>query len=369
MNENWKFSEIPYTRPDVEALQARYDALTRRARDAAGPEELLQVVRDRDALQQEVSLCQSIATIRAFHDVTDAFYQTEFQETLPRLETLDSQSLAQAIVESPYAQAVDEAFGPQLRAAQVSPDRDRRKAAFEAERQTVLAQADTLEQLLRDLVRARNDLARANGFDNFADYGDLAMQRVGYGRAELDEFCRQVRTHITPVYLRFQEEQRRRLGVDVLMPYDRPLVFPEGNAVPVAEDELPWAARRMYHALSPEAGEFFDEMVRRELLDVAASPNKISGMGFCEELAEPYRMPFVFANCSGTASDVTVYTHELGHGLQGYLSAQTQPVSDYIGLSPDLAEVHSKTMELLPLPYAPGVVEALAQTLRHQPTP
>lgn len=239
MNENWKFSDIPYTRPDVEALQARYDALTRRARDAAGPEELLRVVRDRDALQQEVSLCQSIATIRAFHDVTDAFYQTEFQETLPRLETLDSQSLAQAIVESPYAQAVDEAFGPQLRTAQVSPDRDRRKAAFEAERQTVLAQADTLEQLLRDLVRARNDLARANGFDNFADYGDLAMQRVGYGRAELDECCRQVRTHITPVYLRFQEEQRRRLGVDVLMPYDRPLVFPEGNAVPVAGMSCP----------------------------------------------------------------------------------------------------------------------------------
>ena len=109
MNENWKFSDIPYTRPDVEALQARYDALTRRARDAAGPEELLRVVRDRDALQQEVSLCQSIATIRAFHDVTDAFYQTEFQETLPRLETLDSQSLAQAIVESMAAPAKQEA--------------------------------------------------------------------------------------------------------------------------------------------------------------------------------------------------------------------------------------------------------------------
>ena len=44
-------------------------------------------------------------------------------------------------------------------------------------------------------------------------------------------------------------------------------------------------------------------------------------------------------------------------------------MSDYIGLSPDLAEVHSKTMELLAQPYAPGVVEALAQTLRHQPTP
>ena len=37
MNENWKFSDIPYTSPDVEALQTRYDALTRRARAAACP--------------------------------------------------------------------------------------------------------------------------------------------------------------------------------------------------------------------------------------------------------------------------------------------------------------------------------------------
>ena len=182
LSENWTFSDIPYTRPDMETLQARYDALTRRAKAAGTAEELLQVVRERDALQQEVSLCQSIATIRAFHDVTDAFYQREMQETLPQLEMLDSQSLAMAVAESPFAPAVDEAFGPrlrelltldhrihaegkelqariaqlsaqyqqrvasakyrvqgetlsggQLRAALASPDRSRRKAAFEAQ--------------------------------------------------------------------------------------------------------------------------------------------------------------------------------------------------------------------------------------------
>ena len=401
LGENWTFSDIPYTRPEVKALQARYDALTRRAKAAGTAEALLQVVRERDALQQEVSLCQSIATIRAFHDVTDAFYQREMQETLPQLEMLDSQSLAMAIAESPFAPAVDETFGPrlrelltldhrihaegkelqariaqlsaqyqqrvasakyrvqgetlsggQLRAALSSPDRSRRKAAFEAQQETVLAQAEEMEALLRELIHARIDLARANGFDNFADYGDLAMMRLGYGRAELDDFCRQVQLHVTPIYLRLQEEQRRRLGVDALMPYDRPLVFPAGNAVPTAADELPRAARRMYHALGPEAGAFFDEMVRREMLDVEGSPNKIAGMGFCDMLGAPWRMPFVFANCDGTASDVTVYTHELGHGLQGYLSIRNQPVTDYVGLSPDLAEVHSKTMELLSQPYA-----------------
>ena len=402
MNENWKFSDIPYHRPDVEALQARYDALTRRAREAACPEDLLDVVRQRDALQQEVALCQAVAFIRAFHDVTDEFYQTELQDTLPRLEgSLDSQSLAAAIAKSPYAPALDRAFGPQLRrlltldhrihaggrdlqarisqltalyqqltasarypvhgellsggqlrAALASRDRARRKAAYDAQQQTVLENAGQLEDILRQLVHARIDLARANGFDSFADYGDLAQQRLGYGRAELDEFCRQVQTHIAPLYLRLQEEQRQRLGVEALLPYDRALVFPEGNAVPVAAEELPRAAHRMYHSLSPEAGAFFDEMVRHDLLDVTGSPNKISGMGFCDMLGAPYNMPFVFANCDGTSGDVTVYTHELGHGLQGYLSIRSQPLADYVGLSPDLAEVHSKTMELLAQPYA-----------------
>ena len=226
------------------------------------------------------------------------------------------------------------------------------KAAYDAQQQTAVENGPVMEKLLRELVHARNQLARENGFDSFADYGDLSMQRLGYGRAELDEFCRQVQKYITPLYLQMQEQQRQRLGVETLLPYDRALVFPEGNAVPVAAEELPKAAGRMYHALSPAAGHFFDEMVRHDLLDVAGSPNKISGMGFCDMLGAPCGMPFIFANCDGTGSDVTVYTHELGHGLQGYLSYRSQPLADYVGLSPDLAEVHSKTMELLTLPYA-----------------
>lgn len=267
MNENWKFSDIPYTSPDVEALQTRYDALTRRARAAACPEDLLDVVRQRDALQQEVGLCQSHCHHPGLPRRHRRILPAELQETLPRLETLDTQSLSMAIAESPYAAAVDGTFGPQLRRlltldqrlhtggkelqarisrltaqyqqltasaryqvqgetlsggqlrfALASTDRERRRAAYEAQQQTALENAEALEQLLRDLVHARNQLARENGFDNFADYGDLCMQRLGYGRAELDEFCRQVQTHIAPLYLRLQEEQRQRLGVEALLP-------------------------------------------------------------------------------------------------------------------------------------------------------
>ena len=83
MNENWKFSDIPYTRPDTASLQSRFDELTLRAKNAGSAGDLLSVVRELDALRQEISLC-------------------------------DSQSLALAISESPYASAVDEAYGPRL---------------------------------------------------------------------------------------------------------------------------------------------------------------------------------------------------------------------------------------------------------------
>ena len=272
----------------------------------------------------------------------------ELQARISRL-TAQYQQLAAS---TKYQVQGETLSGGQLRFALTSTHRERRKAAYDAQQQTAVENGPVMEKLLRELVHARNQLARENGFDSFADYGDLSMQRLGYGRAELDEFCRQVQKYITPLYLQMQEQQRQRLGVETLLPYDRALVFPEGNAVPVAAEELPKAAGRMYHALSPEAGHFFDEMVRHDLLDVAGSPNKISGMGFCDMLGAPCGMPFIFANCDGTGSDVTVYTHELGHGLQGYLSYRSQPLADYVGLSPDLAEVHSKTMELLTLPYA-----------------
>ncbi|MFR6086396.1 MAG: hypothetical protein ACLUIX_03595 [Oscillospiraceae bacterium] len=193
------------------------------------------MVRQRDALQQEVALCQSIATIRAFHDVTDEFYQRELQETLPRLETLDTQSLSMAIAASPYAAAVDKTFGPQLRRlltldqrlhtggkelqarisrltaqyqqlaastkyqvqgetlsggqlrfALTSTHRERRKAAYDAQQKTAVENGPVMEKLLRELVHARNQLARENGFDSLrlrrSQYAASGLWPGGVGR-------------------------------------------------------------------------------------------------------------------------------------------------------------------------------------------
>lgn len=403
MQSDWKFSEIPYRRPDIDAFQQRYHMLCEKLSWAKNFQDVQGVIRERSELNQQTAAIETLLYARAYHDATNAYYQEEFQTVLPELAALDTETLSTAIANSPYAAEIDAAYGPQFRlllqkdvrlrakgkAEQVrlaelesayqqkratlrymlrgeavsggklfelyaSPDRALRKDAFDAERQTYLAHTDEFASLLKELVQKRHALAQANGFSNYMEYAAIANVRLDYGHKELLAFCDAVREHIVPIYLRLQQEQRERLGLDVLYPYDAALLFPDGNAKPVTgEAALADAAKTMYHGLSPEAGAFFDEMVRHEMLDVAGSDNKISGMGFCTLLPCEWKMPFVFANSSGTASDVSVYTHELGHGLQGYLSMRAQTLDDYFGGGPDLCEVHSKTMELFSYEYAP----------------
>ena len=72
-----------------------------------------------------------------------------------------------------------------------------------------------------------------------------------------------------------QERRRQRLRGETRCPMTGRWGVPRGATPSPLRQRSAKAARRMYHALSPEAGHFFDEMVRHDLLDVAGSPNKI----------------------------------------------------------------------------------------------
>lgn len=115
MEKNWKFSDIPYTHPDMQELQKRLDALCVKLKAAKDMQTVKEVISERDEINQEIAVIQSVLYGRAFHDVTDAYYQTEFQTVLPQLSSLDMESLSQAIVESPFSEEIDAAYGPEFR--------------------------------------------------------------------------------------------------------------------------------------------------------------------------------------------------------------------------------------------------------------
>lgn len=88
MDNNWKFSDIPYDRPDFDAIQHKLDELTERMKSAQNYGDVKKVLEERSALNDELSVADALIYACAFHDVTDEFYQTELQTTVPKIQML-----------------------------------------------------------------------------------------------------------------------------------------------------------------------------------------------------------------------------------------------------------------------------------------
>ncbi len=414
MTEPYRFSELPYVPTDFTAAAARLKEYTEKIRAARSVEEVLAIDAECDAMIDDgAGYAATLTYIRSSLDCTDEFYAEAAQTEAMGLELLDQTPYLQALLDSPFLPELEEKFGPEyrprlerqvrLRSAGLellakeqaminqyqqkkamikvpfrgethseaemyalfdSPDRqtriDARKATFEA----FLAQKDDLAPMLLELIDLRCQIAKANGFDSYLDYANVSYFRRGYGEAELTAFCEQVKTDLMPLLAQLREEQRRELGVDKLMVYDLSVRFRDGNAVPIGGTAgLTEASQKMYDSLSPEFGKFFRAMIESESFSVDPSPNKIAGMGFCTVLRRGL-LPFVFGNCNGTDTDVSVFTHEIGHAWQGYRTGQQNYPDIFRDMALDAVEIPSKTMELFAYPYAEGFFGADAEKFR-----
>jgi len=155
--------------------------------------------------------------------------------------------------------------------------------------------------------------------------------------------------HIVPITVKLKERQQARIGVDTFRYYDDPLNFKSGNAKPHGNPEwIVEQGRKMYAEMSPETDAFFNYMIENELLDLHIRQGK-DGSGYCSVISK-YDAPFIFANFNGTAADIDVLTHEVGHAFQAYYSLAFK-VPEYEFPTPEAAEIHSMSMEFLAWPW------------------
>ena len=172
------------------------------------------------------------------------------------------------------------------------PDRAIRKGAHEAYEEFFVTHEQDFDNLYDQLVHLRHQQAQNLGFDNYVDYGDRLMNRWSYDRDALRAFRQFIIEEVVPINQTLYRRQKERLGVDTLLHYDLPLVYPKGNPRPQGNDkELVARAQKMYHELSSETGAFFDQMIQQELMDLVSRPGKQSG-GYCEFIDE-VQMPFI----------------------------------------------------------------------------
>jgi oligoendopeptidase F len=123
--------------------------------------------------------------------------------------------------------------------------------------------------------------------------------RTDYGPNDVAVLREEVRKHVVPLAARWRERQRQLLGVDELCWWDlklldgKPAPRPQGDADTIIQNTA-----RMYNELSPQTGEFFDMMRKRELFDLVTKEGKAGG-GYCTSFSD-FGVPFVFSNFNGT---------------------------------------------------------------------
>lgn len=397
-----KFSEMPYSRPDMEALAAATTQTLEAMKAAPNAAGQIAAYDAYEKKMQTAGTMQQIAYIRHTINTKDEFYNAEndyMDEIGPKLQEL-SHRVNTALLESPYRAELERHYGalmfknleiaarsfspaivelmqeenklvseyqnlyasatvefdgkimplPLLGPYKQDPDRAVRKAAYEADAKFFDSHREELDTLYDKLVKVRDAQAKKMGLPNYIPLGYDRMGRNCYTAKDVAAFRDQIAEDMVPIVAKVKEAQRRRIGVEKLAFYDEPISFADGNAVPEGTpDEILAAGKKMYQELSPETAEFIDFMFENELFDVLSRDGKAPG-GYCTEIAD-YKSPFIFSNFNATAGDVDVLTHEAGHAFEDYRAFKQELPSLLHSPTIEACECHSMSMEFLTAPW------------------
>ncbi len=398
-----QFKDVPYLRPDMDALEREMNAGIERFKAAKSMEEAyfaLQAMEyPRRYYMTMATLCEAYNTMDT-NDVRWADEWAWFDETRPRWDACIT-CLGEALNASPFKEQLrvhlgDEMFrraevtgkafsteiakeleeegrlsaqyskltanltveldGKQYTMGQLSKledrsDRDSRDRT-DALRQKAYAQIrDELDRIYDELVHVRDRMAKKLGFKSYTDMGYCRQGRTGYGREEVAAFRRAIEVGITPVVNAIFEKQRRDLGYDVLWTFDEEIEAwgqpPKAKAGSVEElfDDV-------FGPLSPESRFYYQELRRCQFYDLADRKGKIRG-AYSNDVPL-YRMPFIFETFDGSYGAVKTFSHECGHGLHSFIK-RGEPFIDNSEASSDLCEIHSMAMEFFVWPYLDAV--------------
>ncbi|MBE5808561.1 MAG: M3 family oligoendopeptidase [Clostridiales bacterium] len=391
-----KFSEMPYTRPDPDAVKASLSALTRRLIDAKSYDEARAAFLEKEEAGKAVETMASLAYVRHSIDTRDGFYDGEiafWDEIRPELEEYE-QAWNDAMLALPFRGDFEHEFGglmfvnaeirkktfspeiiadlqrenelsteygkliasaqipfeggtytlSQLEPFQDDPDDARRLEAWVAKGGWYKENQTRLDMIYDELVKLRDGMGRKLGYDGYTQLGYWRMQRNCYTKQDVEKFRAAVRKYLVPVADLIMRAQAARIGRPYPLSFaDSALMFRGGNPRPVGtSDDILAQGRAFYDALSPEAGAFFRTMLDEELMDVLATEGKEGG-GYQTEFPL-YERPFIFSNFNGTQGDVEVITHEAGHAFAYWMNRKRVP-GEYCTPTAEACEVHSMSME------------------------
>ena len=396
-----KFKEYAYERPELDEIKGKFTKALKKFTGANEVEKQVEAIKELNVIRNYVGTMSNLVYIRHTIDTTDEFYKVEndyLDEFSPEMEEMTSAFYAE-LVQSKFRPELEEKWGKQLfdlaeaqlktfspeiipqlqkenklsseysqliasakiefegenrTLAQLQPfmesgDRSVRKKASEAYYNFFAENQDELDRIFDELVKVRDGIATALGYENFVELGYYRMARTDYNAEMVAAFRKQVKEEVVPLVSRLKERQQQRLGLEKLYYYDENFQFSTGNAIPKGDaDWIVENGQKMYRELSAETSEFFNFMIENDLMDLVAKKGKASG-GYCTFI-EDYKAPYIFSNFNGTSGDIDVLTHEAGHAFQVYRSRNLD-IPEYNWPTYEACEIHSMSMEFLTWPW------------------
>ena len=400
---SWKFSELKFPKPNLKVFQDLYADAIERVESATSGDDVMEIIFEVNELSRRTTDLLTVAFIHHTMDVTDEAYAENHRWVEENRQYFVKAAIdfREALYNSPYKEYIEERIGPmyftkmdidkktfseenvQLRQREAElgdeyqriiascnidflgeprsfiklqdyffdQDREVRRAAFREFSKFLAQHEKRLEEIWNDLIDIRNQIGRNLGFDNYIPVGYLERGRLDYGQEEVAKFRKQVEDEIVPLCSKLYEAQRKRLGVDELMVYDEKIVFPQGNARPIGdEDYLMEEIVNMLHDMSPETQEFIDFIMEHELIDYEDRPNR-AGIEYSTMITSR-KAPFVFSHFSATAAGVSGIIGAIGHAFAAYRAARMQILEEYYSSSSDIMEIHSLSMSQFANRYA-----------------
>ena len=229
-------------------------------------------------------------------------------------------------------------------------DRTIREAAWKAVSVRRFEDNERVSEIYDELIQIRHKIATNAGFEGFQQYMFASMHRFDYNIEDCLEFHESIETVCQPLRHRTDGDRMQELGVDSLRPWDmgvdvkgRPPLQPFKDV-----QEMVDGCSRIFHNMSEELGNYFDQLDANDCLDLDSRKGKAPG-GY-QYYLQKSRLPFIFMNAAGTQRNIETMIHEAGHAFHSFYSGHLDLIHERD--SPiEFAEVASMSMELLTHPH------------------
>lgn len=344
------YSDMVYTRPDMDAMEAVLDhAIQLAAQDDTGNlRQLIDAIYAFYAEYDGFYTNYSLADIRTSHDLTDIYWQDEYAYCMENAALADSmlEELYLALAKSPCRASLEsdmyfgagyfdayegestyDAFFLSLlnrEADLVGQYYDLNENALDYEYgsdEFYDACADNMAQLLIDLILVRQEMAAYCGYEDYALFANDFYYYRDFTPQQTEQYLLDIAEYLVPLY--------RELEAEYFQDYQ-------------SEEQTLSCVRKAANSMGGTIAEAFRLLESAGLYDISYGENKYNAS--FEIYLTSYYEPFIFMNPEQTTYDSLTLAHEFGHFCNDYACYGT-----YAGI--DVAEFFSQGMEYLLLCY------------------